>query len=123
MAAVEDYCTSHHGLKAVARRHGVNVESLRRWSALYHVHGVNGIQQKRRSRNFNIIGDWDRAYDEGGVAVLSAYSSMYHIRMTKQLINEPEAKLRDDEVRTRQDLLDELNHLRMENAYLKNLTP
>ncbi|WP_442929422.1 hypothetical protein [Mycetohabitans sp. B2] len=43
--------------------------------------------------------------------------------MKKQSINEPEAKLRDDEVRTRQDLLDELNHLRMENAYLKNLTP
>ncbi|WP_338861713.1 hypothetical protein [Mycetohabitans rhizoxinica] len=46
---------------------------------------------------------------------------MYHIRMTKQLINEPEANLRDDEVRTRQDLLDEWNHLRMENAYLKKL--
>ncbi|WP_338910295.1 hypothetical protein IHE31_02345 (plasmid) [Mycetohabitans rhizoxinica] len=41
--------------------------------------------------------------------------------MTKQLINEPEANLRDDEVRTRQDLLDEWNHLRMENAYLKKL--
>ncbi|WP_422392583.1 transposase [Mycetohabitans rhizoxinica] len=53
LAVVEDYCTGHHGLKVVAQRHGVNVKSLRRWSALYRVHGVNGIQQKCRS-NYSV---------------------------------------------------------------------
>ncbi|MDR5776650.1 MULTISPECIES: transposase, partial [unclassified Caballeronia] len=37
LAAVKDYCAGHHGLKVVARRHGINVESLRRWAALYRV--------------------------------------------------------------------------------------
>ena len=129
----------------------MNVESLRRWAALYRVHGAKGVQEKRKAaysvefkllvlqrmrdedlsyrraaalfgiRNFNIIGDWERAYDEGGMTALSPYSSVRRIRMTKQSINEPQAKPHDDEVRTRQDLLDELNQLRMENAYLKKL--
>ena len=49
LAAVEDYCTGHHGLKIVAQRHGVNVESLRRWAALYRVHGAKGVQEKRKA--------------------------------------------------------------------------
>jgi len=151
LTAVEDYCSGHHGLKIVARRHGVNVESLRRWAALYRVHGAGGVQEKRRSaysvefkllvlqrmrdeelsyrqaaalfdiRNFNIIGDWERAYDEGGVAALSPYSPGRRIRMTKQSTNEPQPQSNDEDARTRKELLDELNHLRMENAYLKKL--
>ncbi|WP_370652299.1 transposase [Caballeronia sp. TF1N1] len=94
LAAVKDYCAGHDGRKVVARRHGINVESLRRWAALYRVHGAEGVQEKRRAtyslefklsvlqrmrndelsyrqvaalfdnRNFNIIGNWEHAYDE-----------------------------------------------------------
>ncbi|KND56910.1 Mobile element protein [Candidatus Burkholderia verschuerenii] len=152
LAAVEDYCAGHHGLKVVARRLDINVESLRRWAALYRVHGAEGVQKKRRAtyslefkllsvlqrmrddelsyrqvaalfdiRNFNIIGNWKHAYDEGGMAALSPYSSVRCVRMKKQSTNEPQPKSHDNSSPSREELLAELDHLRMENAYLKQL--
>jgi transposase len=151
LAAVEDYCAGHHGLRIVARRHGVNVESLRRWAALYRVHGADGVLEKRRAayslefklsvlqrmqdeelsyrqvaalfdiRNFNIIGNWERAYDEGGTAGLSPYASVRRARMKKPSTKKPQPKLSDGSSPSRKELLAELDHLRMENAYLKKL--
>ena len=137
------------GLKVVVQRHGVNVASLRKWVALYRVHGAAGVLEKRRSpygvefkllvlqrmreeelsyrqaaacfdiRNFNIIRDWERAFDEGGLTALSPYSARRRITMTTQSVTESQPQAHEDGARTRQELLDELNHLRMENAYLK----
>lgn len=151
LAAVEDYCTGQLGLKVVAQCHGVNVASLRKWAALYRVHGAAGVLEKRRSpysvefkllvlqcmreeelsyrqaaarfdiRNFNIIRDWERAFDEGGLTALSPYSGRRHIAMTTQLVTESQSQAHEDGARTRQELLDELGQLRMENAYLKKL--
>ena len=151
LAAVEDYCTGQLGLKVVAQRHGVNVASLRKWAALYRVHGAAGVLEKRRSpygvefkllvlqrmrdeelsyrqaaacfdiRNFNIIRDWERAFDEGGLTALSPYSARRRITMTTQSVTESQPQAHEDDARTRQELLDELNQLRMENAYLKKL--
>lgn len=148
LSAVEDYCRGQAGLRAVAQRHGIDVSSLRKWVAAYRAHGAAAMQEKHRApydaefklvvlqrmraddlsyrqvaalfdiRNFNIIGDWARAYDSGGLAALTPYFTRRKT-MTKQLPSEPEGKLRADEQRTRQELLDELNYLRMENAYLK----
>jgi transposase len=95
----------------------MNVESLRRWAALYRVHGAAGVQERRQRRikllvwqrmrdeelsyrqvaaffnirNFNIIGDWERAYDEGSVVALSPCSPGRRTRMTKQSTNEPQS--------------------------------
>ncbi|WP_409014289.1 IS3 family transposase, partial [Caballeronia sp. LZ002] len=145
----KDYCAGHHGLKVVARRHGINVESLRRWAALYRVHGAEGVQEKRRAtyslefklsvlqrmrddelsyrqvaalfdiRNFNIIGNWEHAYDEGGMAGLSPYASVRRPRMKKPSTKKPQPKSYDGSSPSRKELLAELDHLRMENAYLK----
>ncbi|WP_408602456.1 transposase [Paraburkholderia guartelaensis] len=49
LAAVDDYCTGQLGLKVVAQRHRVNVTSLRKWAALYRVHGAAGVLEKGRS--------------------------------------------------------------------------
>jgi len=40
LAVVEDYCSGTAGLKVVARRHDVNVASLRKWVAGYRSHGA-----------------------------------------------------------------------------------
>jgi len=115
------------------------------------VHGAAGVLEKRRSpysvefkllvlqcmreeelsyrqaaarfdiRNFNIIRDWERAFDEGGLTALSPYSGRRHIAMTTQLVTESQSQAHEDGARTRQELLDELGQLRMENAYLKKL--
>jgi transposase len=41
--------------------------------------------------------------------------------MKKQLIKEPPRQSQDDDRRTREELINELSNLRMENAYLKKL--
>lgn len=151
LAAVEDYLSGVSGYKIVAARHHVEVSSLRVWIRSYRAHGIDGLKKKRRSvysvefkltvlqriqadelsyrqaaalfdiRRFDMIGHWKRQYDEGGVEALSQGMEREKKTMTKQSDPESEAESYDDEHRTRQQLLDELNLLRMENAYLKKL--
>ena len=70
-------------------------------------------------RNFNIIGRWERQYDEGGLIALSGQSTQCAEAMQRPKTPRPEPN--DDDEQSRQELLDELNLLRMENAYLKKL--
>jgi transposase len=151
VAAAADYCRGHLGLKQVARRHGVNVASLRLWAAAYRVHGEAGVHTKRRNfysaefkmsvlqrmrserlscrrvaalfniRNRHIISIWERAYELGGVAALRPHAATRRIIMAEQTNTKSGARNSEDETRTRQELLDELHQLRMENAYLKKL--
>jgi len=152
IAAAADYCGGHLGLRATARRHGVNVASLRLWAAAYRVHGAVGVRSKERRfytvqfklrvlqrmqtdklshrqvaalfdiRRRDIIGVWQRAYETGGVAALNPHSSLRCMGMAKHKNSESAAsEPEDDETRSRQELLDELRQLRMENAYLKKL--
>lgn len=72
-------------------------------------------------RNFNIIGNWEHAYDEGGMAGLSPYASVRRPRMKKPSTKKPQPKSYDGSSPSRKELLAELDHLRMENAYLKKL--
>jgi transposase len=145
--AARDYCSGQLGLREVAQRHGVNVASLRLWAAAYRLHGASGVVTKDRkfySANFkltvlqrmqseklscrqaaalfnirrhDIIGFWQRAYEIGGVAAL--YPGGRVTAMAKQ--SKPGAEKLPDQTRTREQLLDELHQLRMENAYLKKL--
>lgn len=100
VAAAEDYCRGYLGLSEVARRHGVNVASLRLWAAAYRIHGAAGVRTKSRKfysaefklsvlqrtrsdrlsrrqaaalfnvRRHDMIGNWQRAYEARGVAAL-----------------------------------------------------
>lgn len=149
IAAAEDYCRGHLGLREVARRHGVNVASLRLWAAAYRIHGAAGVRTKHRSfyspefklsvlqrmraerlsarqaaalfnvRRHDMIGVWRRAYESGGVAALYQTAEWRCKSMGAESENEPVGGA--DDKRSRQDLLDELERLRMENAYLKKL--
>jgi transposase len=150
IGAARDYCSGHLGLRQVAERHGVNVASLRLWAAAYRLRGEKGVLtkdrqvysvefklsvlQRMRSENlsgrqaaalFNIrrhdmIGVWKRAYETGGLVAL--YPGAQAAVMSH--ISKPDAAEKvSDEKRTREELLDELNQLRLENAYLKNSRP
>jgi transposase len=151
LAAVEDYGSGESGLRAIAQRHDVDFSSLRQWVAAHRAHGIEGLKDKRREfysaafklevlqrvqteglsyrrgaalfniRKFDIIGHWKRQYDEGGVEALSRGPGRSSRTMIKQPISTAEPQSGDDDKRTRQQLLDELNQLRMENAYLKKL--
>ena len=71
-------------------------------------------------RNFNVIKAWEQAYETGGVTALVPYKPGRRRTMKKPTSNaseQPDA----DSGRSRQQLLDELAKLRVENAYLKKL--
>jgi transposase len=150
LSAVEEYCSGQAGLRVVADRHGVDFSSLRQWVASYRVHGLDGLRPKGRSgysvefklavlqrlqddnlsyrqaaalfdiRRFDIIGHWKRRYGEDGVKALALGAAGENRIMKKQPDQKSEPQLSDDQ-RSREQLLDELNYLRMENAYLKKL--
>jgi transposase len=151
LAVAEDYCSGTAGLRAVAQLHGVNVSSLRKWAAGYREHGAAGVQAKQRElysaefklsvvlrkrtdqlsdrqaaslfniRNFNIIRNWERAYDEGGSGALEPYSFGKRQKMMKKPPSPADSMRAPDVTRSKEDLIIELNQLRMENAYLKKL--
>ncbi len=151
LAAVQTYCSGQLGWKAAAKVHDVEASSLRKWVAAYQVHGVDGVREKRRElygkefklkvlrrmrdedlsyrqaaalfdiRNFNIIGAWERAYERDGMPGLAPQLVAQRKSMSNGEGKNSPAPPGGDDKRTRQELLEELNSLRLENAYLKKL--
>ena len=89
----------------------------------------NKLSYAETAAKFNIrgqchIGIWERGFLDGGVAALmppfkGQDEKMHHPETDS---SKPAAVERpNDEERSREELLEELNYLRMENAYLKKL--
>jgi transposase len=72
-------------------------------------------------RNRDIIAVWERAYAEGGFAALHPHWSKRRSVMEKRTDQNSTGEDPDDATRSRQELLEELEQLRVENAYLKKL--
>lgn len=151
LAAVQAYCSGQLGWKATAKAHDVEASSLRKWVAAYQVHGVDGVREKRRQlygrefklkvlqrvrdedlsyrqaaalfdiRHFNIIGAWERAYERDGMPGPPPQWVGQRKSMTNGEGKNSAAPPCEDDKRTREELLEELNSLRLENAYLKKL--
>lgn len=151
LEAVEIYLSGTLGLRATAKLHNVGFASLRKWVAGFEALGIAGIQRKRRQaydvkfkvevlhkmkseglsqrqvgalfniRRFDCITEWERAYDKDGMAGLTPNQSSR--RKSKAPNNAPESspRLEGAEIPSRQELLEELEALRTENAYLKKL--
>jgi len=141
--AVESYRSGELGLRATAALHSVDVASLRKWVAAYEAIGIVGIQRKRRQaydlnfklevlrklkseglsyrqagalfnvRRFDSIASWEQAYDRDGIAGLMPHKPSHRERAAQSGVPK--------ETPSRQELLDELEALRTENAYLKKL--
>ena len=142
--AIRAYLNGPAGFRAVAQRFGVDCSLLRRWVASYQAHGEASVKKRsgqhysaefkysvlqRRWRDhlslrqvaviFGLshpaqIGVWERQYYSGGIEALSR---------KKRITTMPETPVSpvDDDSRSREELLAELNYLRMENEYLKKL--
>jgi transposase len=147
---VQEYLSGGGGYKALSQRHGIaNRSSIERWVMAYRLHGEAGLSKKKRRRydadfklsvlqhmwenrfsitqtaaQFDIrrhstVGDWERAYREGGVEALTPAPT----RRVKKIpipTTTPAVPAGAD-TRSREELLAELAHLRMEVAYLKKL--
>lgn len=149
--AVETYRTGDLGLRATAALHNVDVASLRKWVTAYEAIGIAGIQRKRRQtydlefklevlrklksdelsyrqagalfnvRRFDSIAAWERAYEKDGIAGLMPNQPSRRQRVAQVGAPKPLADSVGPEMPSRQELLDELEALRTENAYLKKL--
>ncbi|OXI87005.1 IS3 family transposase [Burkholderia sp. AU31652] len=146
VSIAEEYESGHAGFREMSKRHGVDEATIRKWVAAHRIHGPAGLKKKcerysaefkllvlqqmrseglsarETAARFNIrnrtaIGQWKRQYDEGGIDALSPRQRGRPRKMPKPPLTPP--PLPEDDTRSRQELLDELNFLRMENAYFK----
>jgi|ERR1700733_2062681 transposase len=136
------------GHKALAGKHGIDFAKVRLWAKLYKAHGTRGLARKysyysakfklsvlRRmwadglsyydtAAIFNIrspscLPTWERLYREGGIRALEPGK-----RGRSKAVTDPKEKppsRQSDAERSEEELIAELNQLRMENAYLKKL--
>lgn len=122
---------------------------VRLWVRLYEAHGEAGL--KRRSATYSAaqklavlqhmwaqelsykqtaaafdirspghISNWERCYHSGGIDALRPRQRGRPKTMPDSQSPKPPLPV-DDDTRTREELLAEVSHLRMENAYLKKL--
>lgn len=148
LKVVQRYLDGSMGYRTVAEQFGISNPSLvQRWVGFFRRHGEDGLKGKRASYDgafklsvlqhmwdnklskgqaataFNIrrhatVGAWEQAYRKGGIAALEP-GPTGRPRMQPDK-NKPELSENPD-TRSREELLDELLHLRAEVAYLKKL--
>ena len=150
LEVVQDYLTAGSaGLRAVAQRHGIPSHfTLRKWVLAYQIHGNVGQSRKRRRysaqfklsvlehmwenhlsmfqtaaefdiRDHGMVGKWEQAYRDGGVEALAPRPERQLNPMATPA-PKPDSPP-DDDKRSREQLLDEIQQLRMELAYTKKL--
>ena len=150
LEVVQDYLDSGSaGFRVVAQRYGIPSHfTVRKWVLAYQASGnlapsgkqgqysaefkllvlrhmwdnhLSMIQTaiKFDIRDHGMVGKWERAYRKGGVEALVPRRSGKPKPMATA-VPEPESSS-DDDKRSREELLAEVNQLRMELAYLKKL--
>ncbi|MER8898353.1 helix-turn-helix domain-containing protein [Mesorhizobium sp. M0320] len=127
--------------------HGVDAATVRKWVALYQAHGDAGLSGKcgrydaafrlsvlermreeglsyRQTaalfniRNASCLTGWEKRYHAGGIEALGPCAR------GRPMSKPPSPAVpvaASDEAKSREELLAELKHLRMENDYLKKL--
>lgn len=137
-------CKTSTSVKAVARHHGLDFSTVRRWAATYRLHGWRGFHRKARSYDlafklevlekvrqegmsareattyFQIgsagaVAQWQQRYADGGAQALSPPPLPPPKPMKKTRSSKPAQDMSRDE------LLKEVAYLRAETAYLKKL--
>jgi transposase len=146
---VQDYLSGGGGYQALSQRHGMANRSLvERWVKAYQIHGSAGLREKRSRydadfklsvlrhmwenrlsitqtaaqfdiRRHSTVGEWERAYREGGVEALTPAPAK-RVKKIPIPTTAPAVPAGED-TRSRKELLAELEYLRMEVAYLKKL--
>lgn len=141
---VKRYLEGNIGLKALAEQYHVNKGDIQKWKAAYAEHGVDGLckthgtytgdfkvavveymhttgaSMRQTAAHFNVpslksVSDWERIYYEEGKEAL--YEERRG-RARKMKAKNPRKKQKA--IQENEDLLAEVQRLRMENEYLKN---
>jgi transposase len=147
LSVVKHYQLGVDGQKATAKKFGIEHGAVRKWAMAYQHHGIDGLivqhrgytaefkesvvlymrdhnaSQRDVAAKFNIpaittIGIWERLYDNGGIDALS--NKRGRPKIMPKPSTSPQSKRPISEM-TQDELLAEIQHLRMENAYLKKL--
>ena len=150
LAIVQQYLSGTLGCKQIAHEHNLPHSTVRKWVGLYRVHGTDGLAKKFSHYNvefrlsvlrhmwdaqlsygqvaavFNIrstgcISHWERCYHSGGLDALAPRKRGRSTKMPIPPNTEPPESLLDPAGRTHDELVTEVNQLRMEVAYLKKL--
>ena len=121
------YLVGDIGIATLGRLYGVDYSQVRRWVHLYQAHGEAGITKKDTSfspsEKVEIL-----QYMWANQLSYMQTAAHFNVRsrrgrpkkMPELPPQQPKAPP-DDDTRTREELLAEVNYLRMENAYLKKL--
>jgi len=149
LQVVEKYLSGTVGYKSLSGPLGLDHKMVKRWVDLHRLHGISGLTKKfnhysaefkvsvlehmwvqelsysQAAAAFNIrspgcVGQWERCYHSGGIDALRPRARGRPKNMPNPPLPESPEPTSDDN-RTREDLLAEVDHLRMENAYLKKL--
>ena len=149
LAVVKRYQEGSAGYKTVAHQYQINPSFVRNWVKQYALHGEAGLDKKfshysaefklsvlqhmwdkqlscRETailfdiRNVGVLSDWERSYHSGGINALTPRTRGRPKAMSPPKKVQPQPA-KTDASRSREELLEEVNHLRMENAYLKKL--
>jgi transposase len=148
LAVIEHYQGGLAGYRIVGEHYGLAAAVVRRWVLWYRAHGVAGLSKQRRSYSpefklsvlqhmwdnslshtkvaavFNIgnivsIGLWERRFHSGGIDALARTSRRKPGQLNASTSKPPPPA--HDLERSREELLVEVEHLRMEVAVLKKL--
>jgi transposase len=147
---VKECLSGSKGVKAIARIHELGPSMLRRWVVSYQAHGPSGLAHSPRRyspafklsvlrrmwrdglsygrtavlfdiRNADHLSRWERQYHSGGKGALASRPRGRPPAMPDSKPPKPSTPSAPDEQRSREELLNELEFLRAENAYLKKL--
>ena len=148
LRVVRQYLDGQIGYHRLSAQSGIPAPVIRRWVDAYRLHGDEAFHRRREHyspehklsvlqhmwdnalshtqvaavfnvRNISSIAAWERRYQDGGVQALDRPRGLPSTVM-RAPTSKPDPSV-DDDKRSREDLLKELEYLRMENAYLKKV--
>jgi transposase len=149
LTVVQQYLNGNAGIKAIAKEHGLAHAMVRRWVGFFQTRGIEGLRKKFSHysatfklsvlqhmwdnelsygqvaihfdiRNARSVGVWEHSYRCGGLEALRPARRGRPCKMPAPPKITEDDPVKDDQ-RSREELLAEVNHLRMEVAYLKKL--
>ena len=150
LAIVQQYLCGTAGYKQVGHEHDLPHSTVRSWVKLHGAHGAEGLTKKFSHysaafklsvlqcmwdgdlsgrqvavafniRNAGIISHWERCYHGCGLDARAPRKRGRPKKMPILPLTEPPESLPDPSGRTHEELVAEVNQLRMEVAYLKKL--
>jgi len=149
LGVVKRYQESSEGYKLVGQHYGIDPSFVSLWVKRHQLHGAEAFDKKLStySAEFKLSvlqHMWDKQishhkvsllFDIRGKSIVSAWERQYHSGGIEGLIpgtrgrtktmpadkTKSDSPVNTDENRSREEILEEVNYLRMENAYLKKL--